>query len=119
MSKKKNEFELTTEEQVEIDYIIAKSHVNTTRNNLKDLVRLIDAAIGQNNLATKNYRKALIRRNRVGHEKRNVVTAWVKNIDMLCFWWGIKCSIYKSLYSKKVTDSEAWKSRDENPIQWH
>lgn len=31
---------------------LIKSHVNTTRNNIKDLVRMIDAAIGQNNLAT-------------------------------------------------------------------
>lgn len=114
-----NEFKLTTEEQTEINYIIAKSYRKTTKNNLKDLVSLIDTAIKQNNLANTNYRTALIRRCKYGHEKRNVVTAWLKTLDMRCIWWHIKCRIYKSLYSKKVTDSEAWKSRDENPIQWH
>lgn len=111
--------ELTIQEQVEINYILAKSYRKTTKNNLKDLVRLIDTAIKQNNKARHDYRKALIRRCKYGHEKRNVVTAWLKTLDMCCIWWGIKCSIYKSLYSKKVTDSETWKSRDQNPIQWH
>lgn len=114
-----NEFKLTTEEQVEINYILAKSYRKTTKNNLKDLVRLIDTAIKQNNLANTNYRKALLRRCKYGHEKRNVVTAWFKTLDMRCVWWHAKCCVYKILYAKKVTDSEAWKSRDENPIQWH
>lgn len=119
MSKKKNEFELTTEEQVEINYILAKSYKRTTDNNLKDLVRLIDTAIKQNNLANTNYRKALLRRCRHGHEKGNVVAAWLKTLDMRCLWWHAKCCVYKILYAKKDIDSKTEQPRDTNPIQWH
>ncbi|MCC7515561.1 MAG: hypothetical protein IT212_12800 [Bacteroidia bacterium] len=119
MSKKKNEFKLTTEEQVEINYILAKSYRKTTKNNLKDLVRLIDTAIKQNNLANTNYRKALLRRRRHGYEKGNVVAAWFKTLDMRCLWWHIKCGVYKILHAQKNANKKAGQSRDTNPIQWH